>query len=71
MYTIHFSPDGLAFGLRSFFAIQLKYRRSDLQAAPPASEGAIMTTYTHILDLVLAGLKHSINTMPVVMVLLK
>jgi hypothetical protein len=30
-----------------------------------------MTTYTHILDLVLAGLKHSINTMPVVMVLLK
>src|SRR5438094_5650846 len=51
MYTIHFSPDGLAFGLRSFFAIQLKHRPSDLQAAPPASEGAIMTTYTHILDL--------------------
>src|SRR5947207_455148 len=26
MYTNHFPPDDLAFGLRSFFAIQLKYR---------------------------------------------
>jgi quercetin dioxygenase-like cupin family protein len=42
----------LPFGLRSFFAIQLKYPPSDLQVAPPASEGATMTTtYTHILDL--------------------
>ena len=37
--------------MRSFFGIQLKYRLSDLQAAPLASEGATTTTtYTHILD---------------------
>src|SRR3984957_19336611 len=41
----------MAFGVRSFFGIQPKYRVSDLQAAPPASKGATMTTYTHILDL--------------------
>jgi quercetin dioxygenase-like cupin family protein len=51
MYTNQFSAVDLAFGLRSFFGIQLKYPESDLQAAPPASEGTIMTTYTHILDL--------------------
>jgi len=38
MYTNHFSPDGLAFGLRSFFAIQIKYRVSVLQAAQPRNE---------------------------------
>src|SRR5438270_812888 len=42
MYTIQGSSDGLAFGLRSFFAIQIKYRPSDLQAAPVAGEGATM-----------------------------
>jgi hypothetical protein len=45
------SPDDLAFGLRSFFGIQLKYRVTDLQAAPPAREGPTMTAYAHILDL--------------------
>lgn len=47
MYTNHSSPDDLW----SFFGIQLKYRRIDLQSAPPAREGRAMTTYTHILNL--------------------
>jgi hypothetical protein len=33
MYTNHLSPDGLAFGLPSFFGIQIKYRVPVLQAA--------------------------------------
>jgi hypothetical protein len=35
MYTNHSSPDGLAFGLRSFLGIELRYPVSVWQAAPP------------------------------------